>query len=350
METVMSKKELAEEWAKLKEKNPHMRIKNAAIELGVSEAELLATKIGEGVTLLEGDIKKMLEDCTILGYVMALTRNEDVVHERKGEYLNPEFNPSPVGLFVGEDIDLRIFLYHWKYAFAVVEGEGEKQRKSIQFFLKNGLATHKVYMVKESNHEAYDAYINKYAANIQDIDLEIEALPKSEEEKPDAEIDAEGFKNAWINMKDTHDFFGMTRKFGVTRTQALRLAPEGDYANKVENTSLRKVLELASDRKTPIMVFVGNPGMIQIHTGPVNKLLERGEWYNVLDPTFNLHVRETAIEQSWVVRKPTEDGIVTSLELFSADGTLIATLFGKRKPGIPEDENWREIIKMVDAK
>jgi putative hemin transport protein len=27
-----------------------------------------------------------------------------------------------------------------------------------------------------------------------------------------------------------------------------------------------------------------------------------GPWYNILDPSFNLHLREDAIDQVWVVR------------------------------------------------
>ena len=92
------------------------------------------------------------------------------------------------------------------------------------------------------------------------------------------------------------------------------------------------------------MVFVGNPGMIQIHTGPVENLKPMGPWFNVLDEKFNLHLREDHIDSAWVVWKPTEDGTVTSLELFDREGTLIATLFGKRKPGVPEDEAWRAIV------
>ena len=92
------------------------------------------------------------------------------------------------------------------------------------------------------------------------------------------------------------------------------------------------------------MVFVGNPGMIQIHTGPVDNLQPMGPWFNVMDEKFNLHLREDHIDSAWIVWKPTEDGTVTSLELFDKEGTLIATLFGKRKPGVPEDEAWRAIV------
>lgn len=58
-----------------------------------------------------------------MGKVMALTRNDECVHERKGVYQNGDFSSPHAQLFVGEDIDLRIFLNHWKSAFAVVEGD-----------------------------------------------------------------------------------------------------------------------------------------------------------------------------------------------------------------------------------
>ena len=92
------------------------------------------------------------------------------------------------------------------------------------------------------------------------------------------------------------------------------------------------------------MVFVGNQGCIEIHSGPIHSLKPMGPWLNVLDPGFNLHLREAAIDTAWVVRKPGEDGVVTSLELFDAAGEAIATLFGKRKPGQVEDPAWRALV------
>src|SRR5690606_20279076 len=148
------------------------------------------------------------------------------------------------------------------------------------------------------------------------------------------EIEVEGFREGWVKLEDTHHFFGLLKKFKVNRTQALRLAPEGDYAVKVDNNSLRNLVTAAAEKQTSIMVFVGNKGMIQIHTGPVNKLMGHEGWFNVLDPDFNLHVKEADIVQSWIVRKPTTDGVVTALECFDANGKQVVQLFGKRKPGI----------------
>ncbi|MET3538639.1 hemin-degrading factor [Chryseobacterium limigenitum] len=335
--------DLKGKWDALKAENPHLRIRNAAAELGVSEAELLVTNVGEGITLLKPEFKDILTEAEMLGKVMALTRNDECVHERKGTYLNGDFSSPHAQLFVGEDIDLRIFLNHWKFAFGVVEGD----KKSLQFFGKDGLALHKIYLTKDSNTEAFDTIIEKFKAEDQSQALEFEAVAPKATEKADSEIDAEGFKKAWTELKDTHDFFMMTRKFGVSRTQALRLAPEG-YAKKIDSAKVVNVLEDASEKNLPIMIFVGNRGIIQIHTGEVKKTLWHQQWFNVMDPDFNLHLDVTKIAETWIVKKPTEDGEVTAIEVFNKEGDFIVQFFGKRKPGIPELQEWKDLVAELE--
>ena len=69
------------------------------------------------------------------------------------------------------------------------------------------------------------------------------------------------------------------------------------------------------------------------------------QWLNVLDPGFNLHLREDRVANAWIVEKPTSDGVVTSVEAFDGDGELMAMFFGARKPGAPELERWRELVR-----
>ncbi len=335
--------DLKEKWEALKVENPHIRIRNAAAQLDVSEAELLVTGIGEGVTVLNPDFQGILTEAGQLGKVMALTRNDECVHERKGTYLNGDFSSPHAQLFVGEDIDLRIFLNHWKFAFAVVEGD----KKSLQFFGKDGLALHKIYLTKDSNENAFDAIVEKYKSEDQNQPFVFEAVAPKQAEKGDSEIDVEGFKKAWTELKDTHDFFMMTRKYGVSRTQALRLAPEG-FARKIDNAKVVNVLEDASETNTPIMIFVGNRGIIQIHTGNVKKTLWHQQWFNVMDPDFNLHLDVTKIAEAWIVKKPTEDGEVTAIEVFNSEGDFIVQFFGKRKPGIPELQEWKDLVAALE--
>lgn len=335
---------LKEQWMILKNANPTIRIRNAAEQLGVSEAELLATQIGTTVTRLRSEFASILTKIETLGKVMALTRNDACVHERKGVYLNPDFSSPHAGLFVGEDIDLRIFLSAWDKAFAVNEITEHGFRKSLQFFGKNGEAIHKIYLTPNSFESAFDALVQEFIHEDQTPIETVSTLPTPAAEQPDSDIDVTGFQKAWIDLKDTHDFFGMLRTYGVTRTQALRLAPNDYFAKLINNDSIPVLLEDASRLKLPIMVFVGNRGNIQIHTGQVRKTMWHGNWYNVMDPDFNLHLDMSKVAQTWVVRKPTEDGVVTAVEVFNKQGEIIVQFFGKRKPGIPELEEWRGIV------
>lgn len=331
---------LADRLAALRSAEPRLRLRDAAQRLGVSEMELVALNLGRGAVRLSGPLGRIIETLHTLGPVMALTRNEHAVHEKTGVYDNVSIG-GPHGLVLGADIDLRLFLSQWKHGFAVTEAAGDMIRHSLQFFDAAGGAVHKVYMTGQSDNAAYDALVESFRHDEQAVPAVVPGKAAAAP-KPDESIDVPGFLAAWDALKDTHEFFPMLRKFNVARTQALRLAgPE--RARSVANAALRATLEAAAAAGQPIMVFVGNPGCIQIHTGPVKQLRATGPWFNVLDPGFNLHLRETAIASSWVVTKPTGDGPVTSLELFDQDGGNIALLFGKRKPGLPEDPAWRRL-------
>jgi len=334
---------LATQWRDLLEAEPKLRIRDAADRLGVSEANLLELSLGRGVTRLSGSLTDLFGRVGELGRCMALTRNEAAVHERTGEYQEISFGGHG-GLVLGPDIDLRLFPKKWSTAYAVIDEEAKPTRRSLQFFDKNGLAAHKIYLRDEEKVEAFNALVSDFSEEGAAGLTYFEPRKPAKDERPDVEIDISGFQEAWLGMKDTHDFFMICHKFGVSRTQALRLAPEG-HALEVANHSFRNALEKARDGELPIMVFVSSAGVIQIHTGPVKKLMEYGDWFNVMDPDFNLHVLETAIASTWIVRKPTEDGIVTSLELFDAEGESILLMFGARKPGKPELPEWTRLTE-----
>jgi putative hemin transport protein len=338
----LSGAELREEAQRFMHDNPGARARDIAMGLGVSEAELVASRCGEGVTRLDGDWGEMLRALTPLGEVMALTRNAHCVHEKHGVYDKISIGPGH-GMVLNHDIDLRLFLSHWHFAFAVSEEVKSGLRHSLQFFDIDGAAVHKIYVTGKSDPAAYDAVADRFRADDQSPELTVTPLPPRRTDRPDADIDTGNFHLHWRALQDTHDFFGMLSEFGVGRAQAMRLAEE-EFAAPVPEDTLRRMLTLASERTVPIMCFVGNPGCIQIHTGPVRALKAMGPWFNVLDPSFNLHLREDAIAQTWIVRKPTRDGIVTSVELFDADGFCFVQFFGERKPGKAEREDWRALV------
>lgn len=345
-ETPVSGIELRQRWTALKSER-QVRARDAAHELGASEGALIASLCGA----TDGDARAfrlkeaqadIIKDVEALGPVMALTRNDSCVHEKIGPYVKISINPGHA-LVLGEQIDLRIFPAHWRHAFAVLEDTKEGLRRSIQVFDSTGTAVHKIFQKPKTDIAAFDALIAKWKSDNQDPHFEaLSPLPKRKD-RADGEIDVRGLRAHWKALQDTHDFFGLLREFDVGRLQALRLAGE-EFAYEVKKEALAQSLETAASTETPIMVFVGNAGCIQIHTGPVKNLKRMGPWFNVLDPDFNLHLREDAIASAWAVFKPTRDGIVTSLELYDKDGFCFAQLFGARKPGKPELQPWRDIV------
>ncbi|MBD8490617.1 hemin-degrading factor [Echinicola sp. CAU 1574] len=342
MNTIVKDNELKEKYKNFKAKNPGIRIREAAKQLGVSEAELLATSIGEGVVLLKGNWADFILQCRDLGRVLALTRSEGCVLEHKGTFQKISIHgtsPNQIATVIGP-IEQRIFFSNWKFGFSAEIQGARGPMKSFQFFDKAGDAILKIYMQKESNLEVFEQLTQAYKALDQSAVLDMETIPGPEYAK---EVNAAAFREDWENMKDTHDFFGMLKKYKIHRLEALKLIGE-KWAYPVEKLVVRNILETASAKKLPIMIFAGNRGNIQIHQGKVRTTRQLDNWFNVMDPDFVMHLNEDTIDSAWVVHKNTTDGLVSSVELYDQAGELIAQYFGLRKPGIPQNVSWKNLI------
>ncbi|KPC55327.1 hemin-degrading factor [Amantichitinum ursilacus] len=329
--------ELQTRYAALIAAEPKLRIRDLADKLGVSEAALVAAQCGVQSQPLAGGAQTLFKQLGSLGRVLALSRNDACVHERHGRYEDIHAG-GPVGMVLGPDIDLRLFFSCWQFAWHVTDPT--HGRESIQFFAADGSAVHKVYRTDETDARAWQALVAAFAQTERSVP-QFSALATLDEAHEAA--DANAVRNAWLALDDTHAFFPMLRKFKLSRLGALRAAGP-DLAQSVDNDAVETLLQRAADTGLAIMCFVGNRGIVQIHSGPVQKLLRTGPWFNVLDPTFNLHLQTTAIHSSWVVNKPTRDGWVTSLEIYNAAGELIVQFFGVRKPGQPELPAWRALL------
>ncbi|WP_426087047.1 hemin-degrading factor [Janthinobacterium sp. PSPC1-1] len=352
---------LAERWSTLRTEQPKLQIRDAARALGASEAQLLATNIGKGVTRLQADgnqPREIMRAALDLGLVQAITRNENGVIETTGvaskfkqagdksEQADAKQDPETqarqrniAGGYLGGQIDLRFHFENWKYAFAVEQaGRDGKPTRSLQFFDANGTAVHKIYLRNEPGVAVYDKLVANFRMPQQSAELNVLAVAPKVAEKPDAEIDVKEFQLAWKDMTDVHQFAQIMREFHLTREQALRLAPAG-VVERVTPQALRTLLENAAKDKVAIMVFLGNEGLTQIYSGKIEKTMAAGGFFNVLDPDFNLHIRDTALRSGWVVKR----GGVTSVEFFDNDGTQVVSFFGVRERGKPQPQSWVDL-------
>lgn len=336
---------LAARWRELRAARSGIRARDAAAELGVSEAELVASLVGDTATRLTADPVGLVHALPEVGRCMALTRNESCVSEVRGRYGGVSLG-AHAGQVIGEHIDLRVFLDHWRHMFAIDEPDPQRageRRRSIQVFDRAGTAVHKIYLEPDSDARTWDAIVAARAEAAAGP-AAIEPAQPRRTEQPDAEIDREGLVAGWDAMTDTHEFFHLLARFGATRTQALRLAGES-RARAVGNDAIEHVLHDAAETGERRMIFVGNPGCIQVFSGTVNRIVRGGPWLNILDPGFNLHLRADRIASSWVVAKPTRAGTVWSLELFDRDGETIALVFHKRDDReLPDDPQFRALL------
>ncbi|MCV2403387.1 hemin-degrading factor [Marinomonas sp. C2222] len=341
--------ELAVKYSDYVKENPKARRRDVAKAIEVTELEVIESQIGLQSLYLNGDFKSLLKDLPNLGYVMILLRNEYAVHERKGIYSNVKVGgPMGMGLIISDDkrIDLRLFLKLWKHGFAVRETVGAVDRYSLQFFDAEGVAIQKLYLQPESDLQAFETLVKTYANEEQNVAIELAEASAEESFAEDAEVDQAKLVEDWSNMTDVHQFMGLLKNHNVSREQSFKLVGS-KFAQSFDVNKLEDVLQTVSKEQVPIMCFVGNKGGIQIHSGEVNKIVKMGDWLNVLDPEFNLHLLMSGVTSGWVIRKPSSDGIITSLELYDADSNQVAQFFGKRVEQHPENLAWGAIAEGV---
>ena len=281
-----------------------------------------------------------------LGVVIARTRSRNAVLESVGTYGAPDIGEH-TGIVIGENIDLRIFPSGWKHAYAVSSAGGANgggPQRSLQIYDAEGMAAHEIVLRPESDAAGYDRLVDAAALPAEGSHDGTAPAPKLEPhvapaEKPDASIDLTAYRAAYAAMTDTHDFFMLLRRFGLAREQGLRLAGE-QYATELARDAHRPLFARAAEAKIPLMLFVSSDGMVQISSGPVPAPIYEDGWCRTIDARFTLGLNERGIARVWAVRKPTSNGIVTSLELYNVDGTLALQLFGERHAGEGERPDW----------
>lgn len=321
--------------------HPKLRARDIANALNISEAQLVAARVGLGVTRIDSHPDRIIPAAEQLGEVMALTRVDACVHEKVGEYGN--YHPGPhAAMTLTENIDLRIFPSQWVHAFAV-ETESERgKHRSLQIFDAAGDAVHKIHLRENSNHDAWAQILADLTIEDQSQDQPVEERKPTEAAKSNPEK-VEILRDEWAKLTDTHQFLRLCSKLKMNRLGAYRIAG-APFVRQLDPKAADAMLQSVCDAGIEVMIFVGNRGCIQIHTGPIGTLTPMGPWQNVMDPGFNLHLRLDKIAEVWAVEKPTQRGPAVSVEAFDAEGGLIFQIFGVGKEGRNSREDWGKIV------
>jgi len=334
----------AAEIRQARDDNPKVRERDLAHSLGISEAELVASFVGHGVRRIEPRFDDLFPGLKEVGEVMALTRNESAVHEKIGPF-DKYVKGRRASLMLGEQIDMRMFPSGWVHGYAVEKSDGKDVRRSLQFFDAHGEAVQKIHARPETDLAAWEKLVETLLLEDQAADK----LPDVTAAEPfSRKVAAEGvgsdLRNRWEAMTDPHQFVGLLKDFDLDRVSAFELA--GDcWAWPLDTGAVPALLRIAASEGIPIMCFVANRGCIQIHSGRIETVVDKGPWINVMDPTFHLHLRTDHIHEVWGVRKPADVGHVTSIEAYNRAGQQIIQFFGVRGEGNAERSDWRGLAE-----
>lgn len=325
---------------------PKLRARDLADQLGISEAELVAADIGRGVTRINPHPDAIVAQAERLGEVMALTRMPACVHEKVGEYANYHAGPH-ASMVLNDAIDLRIFPSHWAHAFAVEIAGDDGPRRSLQVFDAAGDAVHKIHLRTGSKHDIWENVVSELALDdMSDVLTVAERRPPS---PPQARSDkAADLDREWDAMTDTHQFVTLVRRLKMNRLGAYRTA-SAPRVRRLAVGAVVALLDRLAETGVPVMIFVGNHGCIQIHSGRLENLKPIGPWINVMDPGFNLHLRGDRIAEVWEVNKPTKRGMATSVEAFDEEGGLILQIFGMRAKNAADADAFEALVRALPA-
>lgn len=315
------------------------RHRDIAAGLHLTEGELIAAHVDAEVTALMRATRlrphwvEVLTALAALGEVMALTRNAACVHEKEGRYAAVSGTRLR-----GVHLDLDCHFMQWHHGFAVEESGEKGVQRSLQFYDATGMAVHKVFLRPHSDLAAYQLLVRQYADANQQPGISVQPLPAVA-----GLADFSAFLTAWGAVHDARDLHALLAQSQSDALPYLQLMP-AESAWQVSMRAANTLLQTAAAEAISIVILVGNIGVTQAHTGPVDHIAVMGPWLNVLDPGFNLHVREDHIASAWVVVQSGLQGLFSSLILLDQSGGLIALMAADRAAAEPEAAAWIALI------
>lgn len=317
-----------------------------AEQLGLPEAALVEADLGQGATRVDPALARLIPAIGALGEVMALTRNRSCVIEKVGTY-NDFHDGDHAAMTLDPEIDLRMFPSRWVHAYAVETEGKDGPRRSVQVFNRAGDAVHKVHLRAGSDLRAWQALRRGLALDDQQTLSEFgqRAAPMGAKI---AEGRADTLRAEWVKMTDTHQFNALVARLKMNRLGAYRTVG-APHARPLTAGAVPALFDAVRDQAQQVMLFVGNLGCIQIHSGPIRNIQPLGPWLNVLDDRFNLHLRADHITEVWLVDKPTKRGPAISVEAFDGDGDLVFQCFGMRPEKGGDAEGWARLVAGLPA-
>lgn len=293
---------------------------------------------------LQGEFAPLLKRLAALGNLTEVTSNSSALLEKDNVsgvlYVQNEIEFAPT-----EAMHLRIVYSHWEHGYALEEYDAgtNTYRHSLQFFDRHGSMMHKIVLHDSSDIASFKQLVSQHAATEQFMPAQLILPQDGHADSEIKNIDVNALRAEWAHTHNHKDFLRHQEIFDRQRLRKLRLAGKA-FAYQVANDSARVILQRMTEFGTAVMAQVGNAGIVQTYYGKIKNIRIKDSRMKIMNSGFRMLLREDHIDSVWVAKKPTTDGIITSLELFNRQGMHIASFLSKKDNGQPEPHEWRESI------
>jgi putative hemin transport protein len=331
-------------WKAALDNDPQKPLADIAAAMSITEAELMAARVGSGVVRLQPEWNALLATLPEIQRVRASTANSCVKLETIGIYPALQQMAS-YSVMAGDSIDLRLSLPYWDSAFAVVERNAcrSETARSICFYGKNGGLIHRVCLTPESSvcgfEEIVERFIHPCQSRTQNIDI---GFGSTDTVAPEA-IDQNLFLERWGAMKDTREFFALLHEFKLSRQDAFQLG-EAKFTRRLAPELLYGLLKSFVQRGIPVLLLVGHSACVQIYRGLLKGAREWQSETLVRAAKVRSRFYKAAVAKAWLVDKPTDKGVVRSLELFDSNSRPVASLLAMTAEGALGPSQWEALL------
>jgi hypothetical protein len=332
--------------------------------LGVSEAQLLATNIGNGVTRLQAEgnqPREIMRAALDLGLVQAITRNENGVIERRASPASSSRRAtspnrrtpssrtrnrkrasatSPAATWAARSTCASTSItgntrLPWSSPAATAS-----LRAACSFSMPTARPCTRFIC---ATSRAWPSTINWWQPSACPAERGIERAGRGAEGggKTRQRDRRQGIPAGLEGHDGRAPVAQIMREFHLSREQALRLAPAG-VVERVTPEALRTLLENAAKNKVAIMVFLGNEGLTQIYSGKIEKTILPAAsstcWTRTSTCTSATRPCAAAGSSSGAASPPSNSSI-TKARKWSP--------FGVRERGKPQPQSWVDLADFL---
>lgn len=309
---------------------------------------LCAASLGDKVLRLQDEPAAILKGLHRCGTVVLNTGNTVAAATQSAQFSNLCIGSGGHGYLSQPGGLLTLQLREWRTVFAVVAPLGHIPARSLLFFDRSGHLIQRVTVTGAGfafedlvcamlHHEQHSLPLPERAASEQASDF-----PKGNIETA---VDVNALEQDWANACDDDCFDRMLLKHGINRLNVLHHVRDS-YALAVQPDSVLSSLSMAAEQGAPVSYSVPNSGSVQTLVGVASALYYQrgGVLINVADSALSL--QPSAIASAWRVRRRSERGIDTAVELYDCGGNQVLQV----KDGFVEHRGLAPSVKGYIAK